>query len=384
MRKYFIIKVVVAGMVSAIVLSGCDSKSNATKYYNQGLTYIEADNYIDAVEVLEKAVELDVENIEYLTYLGMAEIQTCKYDDAITTFQEIIDLDDTHVDAYRGIGIAYYEKGSYSKAIEQFQKIEDMSSEYDDIRLDALKYMGVAYYEMEDYEHAIECFTTVLDNCSKQEKAEIYFLRGASYVELNEEDNAVMDYEASLKIDDSSYDMYCRMFTSLYDAGYIERGESYLKRVVDLEDSDDLTIGKTYYLLGNYEQATSYLKKAIQEGLSEAAFYLAKTYENQGNYISAETVYKDYINDYPNDASIYNQYGAYLINLQEYKQALVYIETGLSIEKNTAEQELLYNQAVCYEYLGDYEQALTLFTEYVATYPEDKVAQKEYCFLQTR
>jgi hypothetical protein len=47
-------------------------------------------------------------------------------------------------------------------------------------------------------------------------------------------------------------------------------------------------------------------------------------------------------------------------------------------------QELLFNQAVCYEYMGDFETAYTLFSEYIAKYPNDADARKELDFLSSR
>jgi len=43
-----------------------------------------------------------------------------------------------------------------------------------------------------------------------------------------------------------------------------------------------------------------------------------------------------------------------------------------------------FNMAVCAERLGRWEQARQLFEDYLAVYPDDEAAQKEYTFLKTR
>lgn len=81
------------------------------------------------------------------------------------------------------------------------------------------------------------------------------------------------------------------------------------------------------------------------------------TYEAMENYADADKLYQEYLGKHPNDAFIYNQYGAYLINRGKYANALVYIETGIELGDSDAMQGLMYNQAVCYEYKHDYDKA---------------------------
>ena len=47
-------------------------------------------------------------------------------------------------------------------------------------------------------------------------------------------------------------------------------------------------------------------------------------------------------------------------------------------------QEMLFNQIVCYENLGDWENAKTKIAEYIQVYPDDADAQREAKFLETR
>lgn len=170
------------------------------------------------------------------------------------------------------------------------------------------------------------------------------------------------------------------MYTNLKDGGYTERAESYLRRLLDKDKKDNLLFGKTYYNLGDYDKAVEYLESEYKDGNNEAAYYLAMTYEAMENYADADKLYQEYLGKHPNDAFIYNQYGAYLINRGKYANALVYIETGIELGDSDAMQGLMYNQAVCYEYKHDYDKARDAFEEYLKSYPNDKAARKEYDF----
>ncbi len=383
MKRRLIIDLACAGMLSAVMLTGCGS--NATQYCNSGIEKFNESEYSDAVEEFQKAVDKEPSNSSYLVYLGMAQIETNQYTEAVNSFTSAIESDSKNRDAYRGLGIAYYSTEDYADAIVNFKNAIDMSSDkFDDIHIDALKYYGRCLYEQGQYQDAVDIYTTLLAHCSKADEADVYYMRGSSYIKLKDENNAVLDYEASLKADDSDYNVYCSMYSAFMNAGYTDRAESYLKRIIDNESSDNLTIGKIYYALGSYEDAETYLKKAVDEEEEEAEYYLAMNYEAQQDYTDAEALYLEYLGSHPNDSNIYNQYGVYLINRSKYDSALVYIETGLELNKDEAKQQLLYNQAVCYEYTGDYAKALTLFKDYTTAYPDDKAAQREYEFLLSR
>lgn len=47
-------------------------------------------------------------------------------------------------------------------------------------------------------------------------------------------------------------------------------------------------------------------------------------------------------------------------------------------------QAATFNKAVCAEYMGEFEEAYRLLTEYIAHYPEDEAAKKEADFCRSR
>ena len=48
------------------------------------------------------------------------------------------------------------------------------------------------------------------------------------------------------------------------------------------------------------------------------------------------------------------------------------------------EDDLKFNQIVANEYLGNFDKAKSLITDYLSVYSEDTKAQREAQFLQTR
>ena len=80
----------------------------------------------------------------------------------------------------------------------------------------------------------------------------------------------------------------------------------------------------------------------------------------------------------------YIDQGMEQINSGNYEEALQHAEAGLALSDDRAKKEIAFNQAVCYEYLGQYEKALELFRSYEEQYGQDEKADHEIAFLVTR
>lgn len=377
------IRLAAAAGAVMMLLGGCADK--AASLCDSGVESFRASNYTDAVAYFTEAAQQDPENAEYLIYLGLAQAELGYYEEAKENFEKVLSADPDNRAALRGIGIIYYQQNDITLAADRFLKVINLSGgSVDGVCLDAMKYYGNCLLLQKNYEEAVEMFSAVLENGNKEKMADIYYLRGCAYIALENENDAVLDFESSLALEPDDYEIYCNMYLAFMEAGYVDRAESYLKRIINMEGTDDLLIGKIYYFLSKYDEAETYLVKAYDEKMEDAAYLLAMTYEAQGNYTEAEAFYQSYMSAHPNDANIYNQYAAYLIGRGKYENALVYIETGLELESDDAQEPLLFNQAVCYEFMGDYEQAKVLFEAYLEQFPNDKAAIKEYQFLESR
>ena len=69
---------------------------------------------------------------------------------------------------------------------------------------------------------------------------------------------------------------------------------------------------------------------------------------------------------------------------RDYEEALKTAAKGLILTDGLAMQELKFNEAVCYEYLGDFSKSLELFRAYAAEYGTDERVAHEIAFLETR
>lgn len=153
------------------------------------------------------------------------------------------------------------------------------------------------------------------------------------------------------------------------------------------------------YQLGDY-QASAYtydILNQVDEERAEYDYFGALSMAKAGDAKAAEELLKkgEALKEQPTDeavseaadyarAVICNQQVLELMEQEAYEEALKTAENSLALVSGAAAQELKFNQAVCYEYLGQWEKALTLFESYVAEYGSDEKAEHEIAFLKTR
>lgn len=65
----------------------------------------------------------------------------------------------------------------------------------------------------------------------------------------------------------------------------------------------------------------------------------------------------------------------------DYETAISEFSAGLEADEVTNEQELRSNLIAAYEYNLDFDKAKELMQAYLADYPEDEAAAREYLFL---
>lgn len=288
--------------------------------------------------------------------------------------------------AYRQLGITKMEEGDYEEAVKMFQKALDQSlAVIDDLEIDICYYKAASQYKAGDADGALETYTALIDYDGKN--ADALYLRGTLYLELNQSEKAMADYEKALKEDKNHIALYNKIAERLIAAEMAEEAGTILNRGLKVSTdkaADYREKGYTYYLLEQYDSARTYLDKAINMGDTEAVFYLAKMLEAQGDTKQADQLYESYVSRHSEDTETLNSLGCSKMEEGNYAQALTFFQTALKNENPANEQELRRNEIAALEYLLDFDQARDKMKAYLKDYPEDEEAAREYEFLKSR
>ncbi len=288
--------------------------------------------------------------------------------------------------AYRQLGINKMNEGDYEGAVEMFQNALDQSlAVIEDLEIDICYYKAVAQYKGGDVEGAFATYNALIEYDKKN--ADALYLRGTLYLQEGDSENALKDYEGALEQDTRNIALYNKIAENLNGAGLTEDAGEILNQALAVEERDAADYrekGYTYYLLGQYDSARTYLDRAIEQKDTEAVFYLAKVCEAQGDTEEANQLYETYVESHSDDTETLNALGLARLSEGSYDQALTFFQKALEQESPVNEQELRRNEIIALEYLQDFAQAKEKMETYLADYPDDEAAVREYEFLQSR
>lgn len=276
----------------------------------------------------------------YLWIEIAAVTAACLFMTGCTTKRERLEKEDE----YRTIGINAMESGDYTAAMEAFNSALELADEIGASEMDICYYKAAAQFAAGNLNDAIETYNALLE--ADEKNSDAYFLRGSVYLKMNESAKASEDYEKAIE---------------------------YAK--------NNTVKGKIYLLMERYPEAIEALTTATEKGDVEANLYLAKAYEASGEEAKAEACLDVYIEENPGSSVDYNRQGKKKMEEGNYAEAISDFTKGLELERVTNEQELRSNLIAAYEYNGDFEKAKELMQEYVADYPGDEAAAREYLFL---
>jgi len=226
-------------------------------------------NYSSAEENLNKALEIDENNVEAL--LGLAEIAiiTDGPDKAIEVYREVIQIEPDNEKAHKSLLNLYIEIENYSEAENEINSLYRLKLSDPMLYTNA----GKKLFNKKNYVLSAACFQNVIE----LDPENIEALRSLSQCNMEENDflNTIIEN----------------------------------KKIISLFPTDEsahMTIGIAYYKLKNYNLAAKWLKKSLklnsEENNKETIHtILADCYINSGKYCLTNNQYK-YAEEYFREA----------------------------------------------------------------------------------
>lgn len=317
--------------------------------------------------------------------LGMDAIGTLAYEEALTYFEEAIAGGEDEELSYRGQGIAYIGLTRYEEAAEALERSLSYCNGYvGDLQFDTNYYLATAYYKNGDVQRAMQIYDAMID--MRENEKDAYYLRGILKLETDDFEGAQNDFEKAVALNPKDYDCLFDIYRSMEKNGYQEAGAVYLQEALEQGEASmsEYDKGRLYYYLKDYDNAKNALEKARDTGSEEAVLFLGRTYEALGDFNYASSVYTEFLNAYPDSPRIQNQLGVCKMQKSEYEEALAAFQAGLASEDKSYMQTLKLNEIAAYEKLAQFQKAAVLMEGYLAAYPDDERAKREYEFLKTR
>lgn len=288
--------------------------------------------------------------------------------------------------ALRDQGIAAMDEGNYDEAIKLFNEALGKSvGKVTDLELDIDYYKGAAQYVSGNFDDAVKTYTYLIKYDDKNFKP--FFLRGSIYAKEGDITQAIKDYDAAVAIDKKNYLLYIKIYENLMSLGYTEQAADYLNDGLAVTDKSDESLyyrGRIYYLLGQNTDAEKLLKEAVDKNIIEAKLYLAKIYQDAGDYEKAQPLLEAYAASDEVTSEALGTLGDIALSSGDYESALNYYEAGLKLDSIDNLPQLMKGKAAALEKLDRFSEAKDTLTQYIEKYPSDEEVEKELIFLQTR
>jgi tetratricopeptide (TPR) repeat protein len=215
--------------------------TSANSYFDKGMEYYDADNWLMAVEQFTLAIGVNSQLKDAYFNRGYAYDELGQYQTAITDYTKAIQLEPDDALYYYNRGIAYRQLGQYQTAITDFTKAIQLDTNFGW----AYNSRGHTYIVLGQHQNAIADHTKAIQ--LDTDDADYYNSRGAAYIELGQYQAAIADYSKAIQINpDYAMFYYNRGITNYHLGEYQAAIADYSKAIqIDLDDAD------AYYNRGN-------------------------------------------------------------------------------------------------------------------------------------
>lgn len=320
------------------------STSLLAQTIDQGLKQIQADKIKDARNTFMQILNKEPNNIQALFYLAKIDLKEGKKDQAVEMFGKAAQADKKSPYFYVAQGFASMVKGDSANAFEQFDEAIDEVKAKD---LKVIENIADAYVltESRNLKRPVDMLTKIKSNMKIE-----FTQKAGIYEKLG--------------------DLY-------FKHGNYSQAISNYKNAIDANSSvlfPYVGVGSVYVRIKNYGEAETYLNNALQADSTYAPAYkeLAELYYTQNKYVQSADMYKKYIQYSDADLASKIRYAqiAYLSkNYQESLAALKAIEN--EDPKNATIKHVI---AWSYYSLDDAANAVPAFEQYFAVATEKEVS----------
>ena len=260
-----------------LCIAGCGSSADVSEKQQalkqEGMELQSAGDYSGAIAKYEEALQLSdmkvgKEEIDLAYYKASAQYRSGDIAGAIDTYSAVIALK-KDINGYLGRGMLYVAAKDAEKAEADLNKA---LQETDDPLI-----KGIIYNVVNETEKAKECF----EDAKRAGNVEASFYLAGIYEEAGDENYAMILLEEYIASGKAGAE------------GYLSVGRHYME---DEAYTDALKTLQAGIALGE----SGVLKSLLQEEIA--------CYEKMGNFASAREKAEDYLDKYPEDALIQNEY----------------------------------------------------------------------------
>ena len=198
-----------------------------------------------AVKHLDRALEIDPDDLIGLRNKGIVLVNLNKYEEAINVIDELLENNPNDSRLLSRKGLALEILGKHSEALGYL----DRALEIDPDDLAGLRNKGIVLDNLNKYEEAIKVIDSVLE-IDPNDSEILLFKAIALESQGLDGEKFIQFYEKSMKINTNDYEMLCNIGFHITQMGGYENAIQYFDRVLSLEPNNPVAINGKNLALG--------------------------------------------------------------------------------------------------------------------------------------
>ena len=295
-------------------------------------------------------------NSSYNYNRGFDALENNNYEEAFRYFADVDEKAKEYPYAQVWIAVLYKEYENYSNALSAVNvALKKMPKKDKTYTAFAYSVRAKIFENVQDYERALLDYTSAI---KAKPSSGNYEDRGDFFYNMKLYDYADMDYKKMIEIDESDLMGYMKVGRNHLEREQYEDAKKYFDYVIKM--NADYSSGYSFradclYNLKRYSEATDDVIKALDiDGNSKAYYILQLIADSAFQIVSTKLKIQQSKN--PNEASWNYYLGVVYENANKYAYAISYYRES---HQQSANSTAVKRIAICYDELGNYDQALT-------------------------
>ncbi len=276
-----------------------------------------------AMNLYEKAVQLDTSNIDALKAMGEYGLETRNYRQAVDAYTRWHKLEPDNEATFQKLANLYFNLGRHKDALGFTEKWEKKHKDK------PMHYIaGMCYYYLENYPFAINRLLYAAETDTAN--ANLFYTLGRSYVEMERYKQAIPHYQKAIALDQKN-------------ARYVYE------------------MGMVYYAIPDDKNAIAMFELAVERGWNANADYyenLAYSYMNTGNYPKAVELLQKSLEKRPYSVAVTYALAEAQYKGGMYQDAINNWDKVLQLDQSNA--RALYMIGMSYQKMGQKDKGMAL------------------------
>lgn len=266
-----------------------DYYAMASGHYDEGV-------YDKAVDMLNKAIEINNELYQLYYLKGLSLLKLGQSEAALESFQASLRLNPEDVDTLYNLARLHYHSEEEEVASAYIEQARELASEPGDPDVEYL--CGLILELQERNEEAIAAYECSLKLDSEQRL--VYVLMARLLSKMKNYPKAIESFKAALERDPNDVEISYELALCLAKVGNWGESIDYCQKVIDIDPNYAKAynqMGLAYYCTEDLDRAIEKYQRALEidPNYASALNNLAYTYEKKKDYEQAITTFERYL-----------------------------------------------------------------------------------------